>query len=308
MSVLPSPAPRADRASHVLPYRPPYDWAHLERFLADHASPGVEAVTPGRYARSFALAGRRGTLAVTPAADGLSVAVRCSDGEGVPKELLARLRAMFDLDADPAAIARGLARDPLIAGLVARRPGLRIPGAFDPFELAVRAILGQQVSVAAATRLAGRLVSAFGTPLTPDERGGEPGLTHLFPAPEQLVEAEVSLVLNMPRARGRAIQGLAAAMRATPDLFDPRRDLDETVSRLKDLPGIGDWTAHYVAMRVLAQADALPAGDVGLMRALDDGSGRPSRLALLERSAAWRPWRAYAAIHLWAEDAARRTP
>ncbi|MEH3117475.1 MAG: DNA-3-methyladenine glycosylase [Methylorubrum populi] len=302
-----SAAPEAGTC-YRLAWHPPYDWGHLERFFADHASPGIETVTPGRYARTFVLDGRRGTLAVTPAAGALSVRIRCPAPGETHEGILARLRAMFDLDTDPRAVAAGLARDPLTAALVARRPGLRRPGAFDGFELAVRAILGQQVSVAAATRLAGRLVSTFGTPLAPEERGAEPGLTHLFPRPEQLVEAEVSLVLNMPRARGRAIQGLAAAMRATPGLFTPVGGLDETVARLKALPGIGDWTAHYVAMRALAQDDAFPAGDVGLMRALDVGAGRPNRPQLLDRAAAWRPWRAYAAVHLWAEDAARREP
>lgn len=306
-TMVPASKTGEDGKADTLPLRPPYDWNHLERFFADHASPGVEAVTPGRYARTFAVAGRRGTLCVEPVADRLLVRISCPIPRDGHAAILARLRRMFDLDADPNAIAAGLARDPFIADLATRRPGLRMPGAFDGFELAVRAILGQQVSVAAATRLAGRLVAAFGTPLMPAESGGEPGLTHLFPAPEQLAEAEVSRVLNMPRARGRAIQGLAAAVIATPGLFASGADLDGTVARLKALPGIGDWTAHYVAMRALGQADALPAGDVGLMRALDLGSGRPNRTQLLDRSAAWRPWRAYAAIHLWAEDAARRT-
>ncbi|MBB2964113.1 DNA-3-methyladenine glycosylase II [Methylobacterium sp. R2-1] len=308
MTLAPSPEARENGACFALAVRPPYDWAHLERFFADHASPGVEIVTGGRYARTFSLDGRRGTLSVTLQADALSVRIHGLGSNDAHAEALARVRAMFDLDIDPQAIADGLGCDPLTASLVARRPGLRMPGAFDGFELAIRAILGQQVSVAAATRLAGRLVAAFGTPLAPEEHGEEPGLTHLFPTPEQLQDAEISLVLNMPRARGRAIQGLAAAMLATPDLFAPGRDLDDTVARLKALPGIGEWTAHYVAMRAMAQADAFPAGDIGLMRALDTGTGRPSRTALLDRAAAWRPWRAYAAIHLWAEDAARRTP
>ena len=303
-----TPATREDGAEFSPACPQPYDWAHLERFFADHASPGVEAVTPGRYARTFVLDGRDGILSVTPEASALSVRIRGLGSEDDHQSILARVRAMFDLDANPRAIGAGLGRDPFTAALVARRPGLRMPGAFDGFELAVRAILGQQVSVAAATRLAGRLVAGFGTPLDGETWGGEPGLTHLFPTPEQLVNAEISLVLNMPRARGRAIQELAAAMLATPDLFAPGGGLDETVARLKALPGIGDWTAHYVAMRALAQADAFPAGDVGLMRALDTGAGRPSRPALLDRAAAWRPWRAYAVIHLWAEDAARRMP
>ncbi|GJE69620.1 DNA-3-methyladenine glycosylase family protein [Methylorubrum podarium] len=308
MTLAPSPTALADGARFLLAIRPPYDWAHLERFFADHASPGVEHVTPGRYARSFVFGGRHGTLSVTPEAEALSVRIRGLDTDDARSAVVARVRAMFDLDIDPRAIADGLGRDPLTAALVARRPGLRMPGAFEGFELAVRAILGQQVSVAAATRLAGRLVASFGTPLAPDEGDGEPGLTHLFPTPEQLLDAEISLVLNMPRARGRAIQGLAAAMLATPDLFALGGDLDDRVPRLKALPGIGEWTAQYVAMRALAQADAFPAGDVGLMRALDTGAGRPDRAALLDRAAAWRPWRAYAAIHLWAEDAARRMP
>ncbi|KQO96490.1 3-methyladenine DNA glycosylase 2 [Methylobacterium sp. Leaf122] len=308
MTCTPSPATREDGACFTLACRQPYDWLHLERFFADHASPGVETVTPGRYARTFALDGHRGTVSVTAEASALSVRIRGLGSDDARGKILARVRGMFDLDADPRAIAAGLGRDPFTAALVGRRPGLRMPGAFDGFELAVRAILGQQVSVAAATRLAGRLVAGFGTPLDAETCGNEPGLSHLFPTPEQLVDAEISLVLNMPRARGRAIQGLAAAMLATPDLFAPGGELDATVARLKALPGIGDWTAHYVAMRALTQADAFPAGDVGLMRALDAGDGRPSRLALLDRAAAWRPWRAYAAIHLWAEDAARRMP
>ncbi|BAU91814.1 alcohol dehydrogenase [Methylorubrum populi] len=304
--LAPTPPIREDGARFALAVRPPYDWAHLERFFADHASPGVEIVTPGRYARSFVLDGRRGTLSVTPEADSLSVRIRSRGSNETHSAVLARVRAMFDLDIDPRLIADGLGRDPLTVALVTRRPGLRMPGAFDGFELAVRAILGQQVSVAAATRLAGRLVAAFGTPLAPEECDAEPGLTHLFPTPEQLLDAEISRVLNMPRARGRAIQGLAAAMLGTPDLFAKTGDLDGTVARLKALPGIGEWTAHYVAMRAMAQPDAFPAGDVGLMRALDTGAGRPNRAALLARAASWRPWRAYAAIHLWAEDAARR--
>lgn len=294
-----------ESARYRLACRPPYDWDHLERFFADHASPGVEVVRPGRYARTFLLGETAGTLSVIFAGDAFSVSIRGPGSGGRHRDILARLRRMLDLDADPRAIAAGLSGDPLTAGLAARRPGLRMPGAFDGFELAVRAILGQQVSVAAATRLAGRLVAAFGTPLA--ARCGEAGLTHLFPLPEQLAEAEVSRVLNMPRARGRAIQALAAAALATPDLFAPGRDLDDTVARLKALPGIGDWTAHYVAMRAMGQTDAFPSGDVGLMRALDVGAGRPDRAGLLDRAAAWRPWRAYAAVHLWAEDAARRS-
>lgn len=292
---------------HILPYRPPYDWPRLAAFLADHASPGVETVSGGVYSRTLRCGDRYGILRVAPVPDepALRARLRPPDLDDATRAaVLTRLRAMFDIDADPASIAGGLSGDSFMIDLVRRRPGLRMPGAFDPFELTVRAILGQQVSVAAATRLAGRLVSAFGTPL-PDE-AAEPGLTHAFPEPAQLFGAEVSLVLNMPRARGRAIQGLAEAFLAAPDLFAPERDLGLSVARLTALPGIGPWTAHYVAMRALAQTDAFPPGDLGLMRALDSGAGRPSRAGLLARAEAWRPWRAYAALHLWAEDADRR--
>ncbi|WP_342152080.1 DNA-3-methyladenine glycosylase [Methylorubrum sp. SB2] len=292
---------------HALPYRPPYDWPRLAAFLTDHASPGVETVTDGVYSRTFRFSDRFGTLRVVPALDAPALLVRFQApglDDAARDAVLAQLRTMFDSEADPAAIAAGLSDDPYMADLVRRRPGLRMPGAFDPFELTVRAILGQQVSVAAATRLAGRLVAAFGTPL-PTEAAA-PSLTHAFPEPAQLVAADVSLVLNMPRARGRAIQGLAAACLDAPDLFAPGPDLETSVARLTALPGIGPWTAHYVAMRALRQADAFPPADIGLMRALDSGTGRPSRAGLLARAEAWRPWRAYAALHLWAEDAHRR--
>lgn len=292
---------------HALPYRVPFDWPRLAAFLADHASPGVETVTDDVYSRTFRFADTFGTLRVAPAPDASALHVRL-DVPGISEverqAVLSRIRKKFDLDADPATIAEGLGADPFMAELVRRRLGLRMPGAFDPFELTVRAILGQQVSVAAATRLAGRLVAAFGTPLP--EPIAAPGLTHAFPEPAQLVAAEVSLILNMPRARGRAIQGLAAACLDAPEILEPGADCESSVARLTALPGIGPWTAHYVAMRALGQADAFPPGDVGLMRALDSGAGRPSRAELLARAEAWRPWRAYAALHLWAEDADRR--
>ncbi|MFG5117464.1 DNA-3-methyladenine glycosylase [Methylorubrum sp. POS3] len=301
---LPHPLRRPD---HALPFRAPFDWARLTAFLADHATPGIETVTAEAYARTVRTGDDIVILRVAPAEDETALHVWLDaprGASGIRGAMQTRLRTMFDLDADPESIAAGLSHDPFMAELVQRRPGLRIPGAFDPFELTVRAILGQQVSVAAATQLAGRLVSAFGTPLP--AAMAVAGLTHVFPEPGQLVEADISLRLNMPRARGRAIQSLASAFLHAPDLFAIGLGLDESVARLTALPGIGPWTAHYVAMRALGQADAFPPGDIGLMRALDGGQGRPSRTAILARSQAWRPWRAYAALHLWAEDAERR--
>ena len=294
--------PRPDRQATpspvlCLPFVPPYDWDAVLAYLAARAIPGVEACGPGLYARTFAGPDGAGILTVARAGDALAVT-------GAAPGIEARIRRLFDLDADPGAIRAGLARDPLMAPLVAARPGLRVPGAFDGFELAVRAILGQQVSVAAATRLAGRLVAAFGAGL-PDGAPSEPGLTHLFPTPEALVEADVALALNIPRARGAAIRALAAAVLAEPDLFAPGQGLAAATARLTALRGIGAWTAQYIAMRALREPDALPTGDIGLLRALEEAGRRPSARDLEARSAAWRPWRAYAVLHLWAHDAAR---
>ncbi|MEE7503966.1 DNA-3-methyladenine glycosylase family protein [Methylobacterium mesophilicum] len=284
-----------------LPFRPPYDWAAIRAFLAKRAIPGVETVeTDGSaYARTVHLAGRHGILTVRPGDEGLRVGLRCVDPGDVPA-VTARLRRLFDCDADPAAIVDCLAGDPVLAPLVAARPGLRLPGAWDPFETGCRAILGQQVSVAAAIGLAGKLVAAFGTRLAAPVGG----LTHVFPAPDDLVEADVALALNMPRARGAAIRALAAAALADPDLFAPAGSLEEAVLRFTAIRGIGPWTAQYIAMRALKLPDALPVGDVGLLRALESGTGRPSPAALLVRAEAWRPFRAYAAQHLWAADEA----
>ncbi|MCJ2036950.1 DNA-3-methyladenine glycosylase family protein [Methylobacterium sp. J-068] len=297
----PDPATAREATTLRLIARPPYDWAAIHAYLGVRAIPGVEVTRPGRYARTVAFGVHRGTLTVTsPGGDALTATLRLP--ATIP-DLPERVRRLFDLDADPVAIGRALGRDPFMAGLVAERPGLRVPGAWDGFELAVRAILGQQVSVAAATRLAGTLVAAFGTPLAPG--AAEPGLTHVFPAPEALVEADIARILNMPRARGAAIQTLAAACLAEPDLLAPGQGIARATTRLKALRGIGDWTAHYIAMRALREPDALPTGDIGLLRALADAAGRPTAKALDARANAWRPWRAYAVLHLWAHDAAR---
>ncbi|MEO8926719.1 MAG: 3-methyladenine DNA glycosylase 2, partial [Caulobacteraceae bacterium] len=184
----------------------------------------------------------------------------------------------------------------------AARPGLRAPGAWDGFELAVRAILGQQITVGAARALAGRLARDFGEALPDDLAGVIPGLTHAFPSAERLAGADLS-ALGMPRARIAALSSLAAAVVADPLIFGPRRGLDEAIAKLKSLPGIGEWTAQYIAMRELREPDAFPAADIGLMRALGDADGRrPNPAELQARAEPWRPWRAYAALHLWASE------
>ncbi len=294
---------RSPASTLRIPFTPPYDWEGVHAYLAARAIPGVEAAGPGRYARTIALGGRPGLLQVVRGEDA-SVLLSLDRPEAMP-EAAARIARVFDLAADPAAIGAALSADPFMAGLVAARPGIRVPGAWDGFELAVRAVLGQQVSVAAATRLAGKLVAAFGQPLAPEAPARGAGLSHVFPSPEALVEADIALALNMPRARAAAIRALAAAVIAEPDLFAPGQGLAASVARLKALRGIGDWTAQYIAMRALRAADALPTGDLGLLRALEDAAGRPSAKALEARSAAWSPWRAYAVLHLWAHDAAR---
>jgi AraC family transcriptional regulator of adaptative response / DNA-3-methyladenine glycosylase II len=215
--------------------------------------------------------------------------------------VIARVRRVFDLAADPVAIGGHLSRDPVLAPLVAARPGLRVPGAWDGFELAVRAILGQQISVSAATRLAGKLVLAYGEKVVDPAAAGQ-GLTHVFPTPRQLAGGDLAAI-GMPRSRRMALASLAAAVVADPLIFGPRRSLDEAVAQLRSLPGVGEWTAQYIAMRELREPDAFPAADIGLLRAMADAGGvRPSPADLLAHAEQWRPWRAYAALHLWASE------
>jgi AraC family transcriptional regulator, regulatory protein of adaptative response / DNA-3-methyladenine glycosylase II len=286
-----------------LRFRPPYDWDAMIGFLAARAVPGVELVTAERYVRTIALGEHAGTVAVTRSdEDQLAVAVRFPKLSALPT-ILARVRRVFDLAADPQQIAAHLAGDPALAKLVAARPGLRVPGAWDGFELAIRAILGQQISVPAAVKLAGKLAALHGEPL--DSNWASEGLTLTFPRPERLAQADLQ-GFGMPRARGRALSAMGAAAAADPDLFGPRQSLAEAIRALRALPGVGEWTAQYIAMRQLREPDALPAADIGLMRALETPARvRPTPAELLARAEHWRPWRAYAAMHLWIGDATR---
>ncbi len=290
-----------------LGYQPPYDWDGILAFLSMRAIPGIEAVSNGRYARTIAIGGEHGVLIVEPAEKNcLRVTVRFPNLRSLPA-IIARVRRVFDLAADPVAIGAHLSRDPVLAPLVAARPGLRVPGAWDGFELAVRAILGQQITVAAATRLAGKLVVAFGDTIA--GRGCPAGhltpeahLSHVFPTPGRLAGSDLAMI-GMPKARRQSLSGLAAAVDADPLIFGPRRSLEQAVAQLRSLPGVGEWTAQYIAMRELREPDAFPAADIGLMRALKDANGlRPSPAELLVRAEQWRPWRAYAALHLWASE------
>ncbi len=286
-----------------LPYARPYDWDAMIGFLAARAIKGVEAVDDRRrYCRSIALDGAQGVISVEPDArePALRVMIRFPRIASLAT-IVRRVRGIFDLSADPLAIGNDLARDPLLAPLVARRPGLRVPGAWDGFETAVRAMLGQQITVTAAVNLAAKLVAAYGDPLRPI--CGD-GLTHTFPPPGRLAKADLRS-LGMPAARAQALSSLAGAVSADPDLFSPTQTPEDALARHRALPGIGDWTAQYIAMRVLREPDAFPATDIGLLRALaPPGGDRPGVADALARAEAWRPWRAYAAQHLWTADAA----
>ncbi|MDX2167778.1 MAG: AlkA N-terminal domain-containing protein [Deltaproteobacteria bacterium] len=277
-----------------LPYRPPLDWRGLLAFLAARATPGVEQVADGAYRRTVDAGDAPAWIEVraVPAAAALALRIHGADAAAVPG-LIERARRVFDLSADPLAIAAHLRRDLRLRRSLTAQPGLRVPGAWDPFEIAVRAVVGQQVTVRGATTLMGRLVERCGAPLA-----GIDGLTHRFPTPAALAAADLTGI-GMPSARVAALQGLAAAVARGAVVLDAARGLDEVVERLTALPGIGAWTAHYIAMRALGEPDAFPHGDLGLRAALGNGSGPVSSAALAEAAEAWRPWRAYAAMHLW---------
>ena len=282
-----------------LPYRPPYDWDAMLSFLRARAIPGVEIVSGDTYRRSIAIGANCGVISVTSAdKNRIDVAVRFPDMAALP-QIIARVRRVFDLAADPDTIGAHLALDPRLAPLVAARPGLRVPGAWDGFELAVRAIFGQQITVPAATKLLGRLVQAFGDPL-PTSMQEREGLSHLFPSVVRIAAADLT-TLGISGARAMAVTSLAQAIAADPAIFSRGASLEDAILKLRALPGIGEWTAQYIAMRELREPDAFPAADIGLLRAMADDSGRrPSPSELLTRSERWRPWRAYAALHLWA--------
>jgi AraC family transcriptional regulator of adaptative response / DNA-3-methyladenine glycosylase II len=282
--------------SLLLRYQPPYDWPGVLEFLRLRAIAGIERVEENCYTRTIQLEGRQGVVSVRPAeGNALRASVRFPRLSALPA-IIARLRRVFDLAADPLAISAHLAKDPALAPLVETRPGLRVPGAWDGFELAIRAVLGQQITVVAAVRLVGCLVATHGERLAEPDRD----LTHVFPRPEVLARADLT-TLGMPRSRAATLSAVAAAVVADPDLFCVSRGLDQAIERLSSIRGVGEWTAHYIALRQLREPDAFPAADVGLMRALAHLEGRTwSSRELVGRAESWRPWRAYAAQHLWA--------
>ena len=273
-----------------LPYRPPYDWDAALDFLRARATPGVEHVSATTYRRTIRCSHCVGAIEVSNAAStsALMVTVRVPDPR-VLLDVVERTRRMFDAGANPLAIAGDLARDPLLGQRSRRHPGLRVVGGWDGFELAVRAILGQQISVRAATTVAGRLAATFGTPIDSD-----PALDRLFPSAQQLANAAIEQVGVMP-TRAAAIRHLARRVCEGVIAFDERTNATATVAALRAVPGIGEWTAQYVAMRALAEPDAFLGTDLILRRV----AGNVTARELECRADAWRPWRAYAVMLLW---------
>jgi AraC family transcriptional regulator, regulatory protein of adaptative response / DNA-3-methyladenine glycosylase II len=303
---LPEGSVAATGVTVRLRYRPPYDWDAMLAFLRTRAIDGVERLDGERYVRSVAHDGEVGTVEIEHIAgrDSLAVTIRFPSVRALPA-IIARVRRVFDLGADVASIGAHLAKDRLLAPLVARRPGLRVPGGWDGFELAVRAVLGQQVTVEAGRRLAMQLVAACGSAI-PAQRGAA-DVSRVFPSAAQVAAADLS-VLGMPKARRQTLTALAQAALADPRLFEPLATIEDTVARLCAIRGVGEWTAHYIALRAAREPDAFPSSDIGLLRgAARPGGERPSAAELLARAERWRPWRAYAAQHLWAADSEPRT-
>jgi AraC family transcriptional regulator of adaptative response / DNA-3-methyladenine glycosylase II len=280
-------------------YRAPFDWGALLDFLALRAIPGVERVEAGVYERSILLGGEPTRLRISAPGDGAPLVVRLrAAGDAALLPVVDRVRHLFDLCADPHRIATDLGRDRVLARCIARLPGLRVPGAWDGYELAVRAILGQQVTVRGASTLAGRLVERFGVRLP----GGRDGPTHLFPRPETLAEADVAAI-GLPGARARSLRALSQAVASGELVLEPGAHAEETQERLQSLPGIGAWTAEVISMRALGEPDAFPVGDLGLRRALGRPGSPIDARSLAHRAERWRPWRAYAAMWLWCGSA-----
>jgi AraC family transcriptional regulator, regulatory protein of adaptative response / DNA-3-methyladenine glycosylase II len=281
-----------------LRYRPPYDWPAMLEFLRRRAIAGIEVVTHQSYTRSIEIDGVQGMVTVTLAeGDALRALVRCPKLSALPT-IIARLRRVFDLAADPVPIAKHLTKDRALAPLVKARPGLRVPGAWDGFELAIRAVLGQQVTIAAAAKLAKRMIIEYGEPL----ENPIGGLTHMFPSSGKLATARLES-LGMPQSRAATLSAVAKAAVDDKRLFDATGTLDDAVRRLRAIRGVGEWTAQYIALRQLREPDAFPASDAGLIHAMAGREGRQrSAQELLDRAQGWSPWRAYAAQHLWASS------
>ena len=277
-----------DRFVFDLAYRPPLDWEVLLHFLDRRLFAGVEAIVDSAYLRTVSLGGRSGWIRVKPSSRRHALSVEISPGLGraIPA-ILTRVRRLFDLGAEPERIAQRLGE------LAKLCPGLRLPGAFDGYEVAIRAVLGQQISVKGATTIAGRFAVAFGEPYeTPF-----PQLWLLMPTAQRVGKASPAAMMKIGVTSGRAktLLGVSRAMVQDPNLLEPGADIEQAMARLKALPGIGEWTAQYLAMRAFAWPDAFPATDLGIRKAL----GIEDERKIIAHVEIWRPWRGYAAMHLW---------
>ena len=281
-----------------LNYVPPYNWEEILHFLSLRIIDGIEYIAKNCYHRSFCFARASGHIAVAhePEKHALRVMIETSSTIALPS-LVSRIRRVFDLDADITSIEDYLSQDKKLSPLIVKRRGLRLPGAWDHFEMGVRAILGQQVTLAAARKLASHLTVSYGM-----KTGFSSCLEYFFPTAEDVLKADLSQ-LKMPGARKKTLQNWSH-MFTEPSFHETSPSLDQIILRLKSIRGIGEWTAHYIALRAFRETDAFPASDVGLLRVAETWSGqRPTPEELGAIAEKWRPWRAYAAQHLWAEDA-----
>ncbi|MDH3513158.1 MAG: DNA-3-methyladenine glycosylase, partial [Gammaproteobacteria bacterium] len=285
-----------------LPYRKPFDWRGLMQFFTDRATPGVEQVLDDVYLRSIAVNKQSGVVECRHLKTDNSISLTL---HGVATaeifQVVQRARELLDLDAPVAEIGATLGADKDLGRMIKQRPGVRVPGAWDGFELTVRAILGQQVSVKAATTLAGRIAARYGAaielPASFGGRGDSLTIERLFPGPEKLMRARFNNI-GLVTTRAETIRRVAAAVVRGELSFDNSQDIDEFCRSLTAIRGIGDWTAQYVAMRAMKSPDAFPASDLGLLKAIAKGENTKP-VELLRRAESWRPWRAYAALLLW---------
>jgi len=280
-----------------LPYVPGFDWDGMLSFIAPRVISGVESIQDNHYQRSFRINDCRGWFKVTdcPKRNSLHLKIYLDKGRKPPELIALRVRSMFDLDTDMGPILQKFRKDPLLSPAISAYSGLRLPGTWDPFEFTVRAILGQQISVKAATTLAGRVATLCGPECTSEY---PEGLATFFPTPEEICRSDISGI-GITSKRQATIQGLASKIVDKKISLSAEQGLKTFVDSFCELPGIGPWTAHYVAMRALKIADAFPDSDLGVKKALQENGKMPTQKQTIERAEAWRPWRAYATLFLW---------
>ena len=280
----------------TLSYRPPFDWDSMLGFFQQRAIPGVEFVAGGAYRRTIRINETTGVISVAHSARGnaLLLTVSLSDSRDL-MSIVERLRRMFDLDANMTAIHDVLATDAVLKRSVAKKPGLRLPGAWDPFEAAIRAVVGQQVSVKGARTVLGRIAAKAGPRF---ESADRPELRHFFPTAHELNTCDLGGI-GVPETRVRTVKALAEEVDRKRLSFVVKGSLSDFIEQLTRIPGVGDWTSQYIAMRAMGEPDAFPAADLGIIKALRQGNKRLTPKQILQIAQKWRPWRAYAAMHLW---------